>query len=71
MWYVCDVLYVRVNCFVMRGCTVSRRYLHICHSDVFSVGNMCLDHLKFYVVCINGRRHVCCIKCFILVMHHV
>ena len=30
MWYVCDVLYavlyVRVSCFVVRGCAVSRRY---------------------------------------------
>ena len=27
MWYVCDllytVLYVRVNCFIIRGCAVS------------------------------------------------
>ena len=26
--------------------------------DVFSVVNMYHDHLKFYVVCINGRRYV-------------
>ena len=30
VWYVCDVLYavlyVCVNCFVVRGCAVSRRY---------------------------------------------
>ena len=34
MWYVSDVLYVglyvRVSCFVVRGCDVSRRYIHIC-----------------------------------------
>ena len=24
---------------------------------------MNLDHLKFSVVCINGRRYVCCSKC--------
>ena len=25
---------------------------------------MCnLDHLKFYVVCINSRRYVCCSEC--------
>ena len=33
MWYVCDVLYVllyvRVSCFVVRGCAVSRRYIHV------------------------------------------
>ena len=31
MWYVRDVLYavlyVRVSCFVVRGCAVSRRYI--------------------------------------------
>ena len=31
MWYGCDVmyavLYLRVNCFVVRGCAVSRRYI--------------------------------------------
>ena len=31
MWYVRDVLYavlfVRVRCFVVRGCSVSRRYI--------------------------------------------
>ena len=26
----------------------------------FSVVNVYLDHLKFYVVCINSRRYVCC-----------
>ena len=33
MWYVCDVPYtvldVRVSCFVVRGCAVSRRYIDI------------------------------------------
>ena len=33
MWYVCDVLYavlyVRVSCFVVRGCAVSRRYINV------------------------------------------
>ena len=31
--------------------------------DMFSVVNVYLDHLKFYVVCINGRRYVCCSEC--------
>ena len=48
MWYVC------ITCFVVRGCAVSRRYINVCNSDVFSVVNMYLDHLKFYVVGING-----------------
>ena len=67
MWYVRDVLYavlyVRVSCFVVRGCGVSRRYIDVCYCDMFSVVNMYLDHLKFYVVCINSRRYVCCSEC--------
>ena len=58
MWYVRDVLYavlyVRVSCFVVRGCGVSRRYIDVCYCDMFSVVNVYLDHLKFYVVCINS-----------------
>ena len=49
MWYVCDVLY---------GCGVSRRYINVCNCDMFSVVNV--YHLKFCVVCINGRMYVCC-----------
>ena len=59
MWYFCDVLYamlyVSVSCFVVRGCAVSRRYIHICNCDMFSVVNVYLDHLKFCVVCIDSR----------------
>ena len=51
VWYVCDVLYavvyVRVSCFVVRGCAVSRRYINVCNCDMFSVVNVDLDHLKF------------------------
>ena len=64
VWYVCDVLYavlyVRVSCFVVRGCAVSRRYINVCDCDMFSVVNVYLDYLKFCVVCIDGRRYVCC-----------
>ena len=67
MWYVRDVLYavlyVRVSCFVVRGCGVSRRYIDVCYCDMFSVVNVYLDHLKFFVVCINSRRYVCCSEC--------
>ena len=67
VWYVRDVLYavlyVRVSCFVVRGCGVSRRYIDVCYCDMFSVVNVYLDHLKFYVVCINSRRYVCCSEC--------
>ena len=38
----------------------SRRYINVCDSDVFCVGNMYLGHLKFYIVGIDGRRYVCC-----------
>ena len=30
---------------------------------MFSVVNVYLDHLKFCVVCIDGRTHVCCSEC--------
>ena len=30
---------------------------------MFSVVNVYHDHLKFYVVCIDGRRYVCCSEC--------
>ena len=70
VWYVSDVLYtegnyskVHVNCFVVRGCAISRRYINVFNHDVFSVFNMYLGHLKFCVVCINGRRYVCCSEC--------
>ena len=67
MWYVRDVLYavlyVRVCCFVVRGCGVSRMYIDVCYCDMFSVVNVYLDHLKFCVVCINSRRYVCCSEC--------
>ena len=67
VWYVCDVLnavlYVHVSCFVVRGSAVSRRYRDVCNCYVFSVINMYLDHLKFCVVCIYGRRYVCCRQC--------
>ena len=67
MWYVRDilyaVLYVRVSCFVVRGCGVSRRYIDVCYCDMFSVVNVYLHHLKFCVVCINSRRYVCCSEC--------
>ena len=55
MWYARDVLYavlyVRVSCFVVRGCGVSRRYIDVCYCDMFSVVNVYLDHLKLCVVC--------------------
>ena len=53
MLYVCyvlyAVLYVCVNCFVVCGCAVSGRCIHLCNSNVVSVVNMYLDHLKLCV----------------------
>ena len=43
----------------MHGCAVLRRYINVCNCDMFSVINVYLDHLKFCVECINGRRYVC------------
>ena len=64
MWYVCDMLYVCVSCFVMRGCAVSRKYIDVCYCDMFSVVNVYHDYLKLCVVCINGRKFVCCGECY-------
>ena len=47
----------------MRGCAVSRRYINVCNCNMFSVVNVYLEHLKLCVVCINGRRYVCCSEC--------
>ena len=41
----------------------TRRYIDVCYCDVFSVVNVYLNHLKFCVVCIDGRRYVCCSEC--------
>ena len=37
------------------------RYINVCNCDMFSVVNVYRDH--FCVVCINGRRYVCCNEC--------
>ena len=57
------MLYVRVSCFVVRGCAVSRRCIYVCNCDMFSVVNVYLDQLKFCLVCIDGRRYVCGSDC--------
>ena len=70
MWYVCDMLYavfyVCVCCFVVCECAVSRKYIDVCYCDMFSVVNVYLYHLKFCVVCINGRRYVSCGECYVV-----
>ena len=37
-----------------------------CNSAVFSAVNVYLDHLKFCVVCINGRRYACCSESYVV-----
>ena len=39
MYCIHSVLYVRVSCFVVRGCAVSRRYINVCNCNMFSVVN--------------------------------
>ena len=45
MWYVRDVLYavlyVRVRCYVVRGCGASRRYIDVCSIVICLVLLMC------------------------------
>ena len=55
MWYVCDVLYavlyVRVSCFVVRECAVSRRYINVCNCDML-VLLMCTLTICSSVLCV-------------------
>ena len=60
------MLYVRISCFVVRGCAVSRRYINVCNCDMFNVVYVYLDHLRFCVVCIDGRMYVCCSECSVI-----
>ena len=60
------MLYVRVRCFVVRGCAVSVRYIQVRNCDMFSVVHEYLDHLKFCGVCINGRMYVWCSECYVV-----
>ena len=36
--YICEVLYAvlyaRINCFVVRGCALSRMHIHFCNSVI-------------------------------------
>ena len=72
MWYVCvvlyAVLYIRVSCFVVRGCAVSRRYINVFKCDMFGVVNVYLDDLKLCVVCIDSRRYVCVVNVMLSLM---
>ena len=38
----------------------------VCYCDMFSVVNVYLDHFKFCVVCVYGRRYVCCGECYVV-----
>ena len=52
----------------MHGCAVSRRYINVCNCDMLSVVKVYHDHLKFCVVCIDGRRYVCCSECNVVLI---
>ena len=54
MIIMCAVFYVRVNCFVVRGCAVSRRYtcLYIFSSTIlvsFSILHFCNSYISSYI----------------------
>ena len=55
--------HITVQCDSYMVRAVSRRYVKVCNFDIFSVVNVYLDHLKLCVVCIDGRRYVCCSEC--------
>ena len=52
---------VRTECGMFVTCCIN-----VCYCDMFSVVNVYLDHLKFYVVCINGRRYVYGGECYVV-----
>ena len=66
MWYASDVLYA-VFCPCQLFCSAWMCCLEEVYKglqyDMFSVVNVYLDHLKLCVVCIDGRRYVCCSEC--------
>ena len=62
----CMQCFMSVSVSIVRGCAVSRRYINVCNCDMFSVVNVYHDHLKFCVVCIDGRRYVCCSECNVI-----
>ena len=51
-------LFCSVWICLFRGCLID-----VCNCDVFSVVHLYLNHLKFCIVCINGRRYVFCSEC--------
>ena len=61
--YCMQCFIVSVSCFVVCGCAVSKRYINVCNCDMFSVVNVYFDHLKFGVVCIDGRKYICYSEC--------
>ena len=61
--YCMQCCIVRVICFVVSGCAVSGRSIHVCNCGMFSVVYVYLDHLKFCVMCIDDRGYVCCSEC--------
>ena len=58
MWYVCDVLYVRVNCFVVRGCIAGCQCIG--GSGIVSSADHVLEMSVLRGVrCVGGVRDMC------------
>ena len=63
LWLVCLwLVFYGITEWSVRSISGEDRvwYIDVYNSDVCSVVNVYHDHLKFCVVCINGRRYVCC-----------
>ena len=64
--YECQGVECAFTSLVRTECGTSRTYIDVCYCDMFSVVNVYLNHLKFYVVCINSLRYVCCSECYVV-----
>ena len=63
-FHMCGIMLVLRAVFNMLVRNASPRGpINVCNCDMFSVVNVYLDNLKFCVVCIDGRRHVCYSEC--------
>ena len=63
VWYVCDVLYavvyVRVSCFVVRVCAVSRRYINYCNCDMFKGSDLIQYSTPWEYELTNKQTMIC------------
>ena len=52
-------------CLLFCSAWMCWRYIDVCYCDMFSVVNVYLYHLRLCGVCINSRRYVCCVECYV------